>query len=109
MLAFGGALGGDRVKTLLTRIEAAVRQGSFNQRPIGPLGVHLSLADDKWALAVETAIGRCFNDFLVANMRDLNVMKVSCKALYPAGCTEATVPLDCASYITTGGPYLWGC
>ncbi len=81
MLAFGGALGGDRVKILLTRIEAAVRQGSFSQRPIGPLGVHLSLVDDKWALAVETAIGPCFNDFLVANMRDLNVMKVGCKAL----------------------------
>ena len=98
MLAFGGALGGDRVKTLLTRIEAAVRQGIFSQRPIGPLGVHLSLADDKWALAVETAIGRCFNDFLVANMRDLNVMKVSCKYCNPAGCTKATVLLACASY-----------
>ena len=70
------AFGGQRVKTLLTKIEAAMRQRRFSQRPIGPLGSLLSLTDDKWAVAVETAIGKCFNDFLVANMSDLEVLKV---------------------------------
>lgn len=70
------AFGGQRVKTLLTKIEAAMRQRRFSQRPIGPLGSLLSLTDDKWAVAVETAIGKCFNDFLVANMSDLGVLKV---------------------------------
>ena len=70
------AFGGQRVKTLLNKIEAAMRQRRFSQRPIGPLGSLLSLTDDKWAVAVETAIGKCFNDFLVANMSDLEVLKV---------------------------------
>lgn len=71
------AFGGERIKRLLGKIEAGVRQGRFAQRPVGPLGSLLSLADDKWALAVETAIGFCFNDFLVASMRDLDCLKVS--------------------------------
>lgn len=71
------AFGGDRVKSLLNKIEAAVRQGRFTQRPIGPLGSLLSLTDDRWAVAVETAIGRCFDDFLVVNMHDLDLLKVS--------------------------------
>ena len=70
------AFGGQRVKALLNKIEAAMRQRRFSQRPIGPLGSLLSLTDDKWAVAVETAIGKCFNDFLVANMSDLEVLKV---------------------------------
>ena len=70
------AFGGQRVKTLLNKIEAAMRQRRFSQRPIGPLGSLLSLTHDKWAVAVETAIGKCFNDFLVANMSDLEVLKV---------------------------------
>lgn len=70
------AFGGDPIKNLLNKIEAAMRQGRFSQRPIGPLGSLLSLADDKWAVAVEFAIGRCFNDFLVSSTRDHDVLKV---------------------------------
>jgi len=72
VLAFGGV----PIKNLLHKIEAAMRQGRFLQRPIGPLGSLLSLSDDKWAVAVEAAIGRCFNDFLVANFNDLEVLRV---------------------------------
>ena len=71
------AFGGDPIKNLLSKIEAAMRQGRFSQRPIGPLGSLLSLADDKWAVAVEFAIGRCFNDFLVSSTRDHDVLKVT--------------------------------
>lgn len=70
------AFGGEPIKNLLHKIEAAMRQGRFSQRPIGPLGSLLSLSDDKWAVAVEAAIGRCFNDFLVANFNDLEVLRV---------------------------------
>ena len=70
------AFGGDPIKNLLNKIEAAMRQGRFSQRPVGPLGSLLSLADDKWAVAVEFAIGRCFNDFLVSSTRDHDVLKV---------------------------------
>ena len=77
------AFGGQRVKTLLNKVEAAMRQRRFSQRPIGPLGSLLSLTDDKWAVAVETAIGKCFNDFLVANMADLDLLKV-CHSLKAA-------------------------
>lgn len=70
------AFGGDEVKQLLQRIDAAVRQRKFEQRPIGPIGSFLSLSDDRWADAVERAMGHCFDSFLVHSQKDLRVLLV---------------------------------
>ncbi|XP_020572528.1 structural maintenance of chromosomes protein 6A-like isoform X2 [Phalaenopsis equestris] len=51
------AFGGHKVLSLLHAIER--HQRKFKCPPIGPIGAHVSLAnDDTWALAVENAIGR---------------------------------------------------
>ena len=45
----------------LQRIQQASAAGRFHKNPIGPIGANLSLQDEKWALAVEVAIGSAFN------------------------------------------------
>ncbi len=68
--------GGNNTVRLVEAIDAAMRQGRFQKRPIGPLGAHLSLSDDRWSFAVDTAIGGCFNSFLVHCQRDLTHLLV---------------------------------
>lgn len=62
--------------TFLQRIEQASAAGRFHKKPIGPIGAHLSLQDEKWALAVEVAIGRAFNTFVVHDFADQATLKV---------------------------------
>ncbi|CAL8470455.1 g9997 [Coccomyxa elongata] len=63
--------GGNNTVRMVEAIDAAMRQGRFQKRPIGPIGAHLSLSDDRWSFAVDTAIGGCFGSFLVHCQRDL--------------------------------------
>ncbi|XP_022942167.1 structural maintenance of chromosomes protein 6B-like isoform X2 [Cucurbita moschata] len=63
------AFGGDRVIQLLRVIERQNRR--FKKPPIGPIGAHLNLVNgDVWAPAVENAIGRLLNAFIVTNHQD---------------------------------------
>ncbi|XP_023549942.1 structural maintenance of chromosomes protein 6B-like isoform X2 [Cucurbita pepo subsp. pepo] len=63
------AFGGDRVIQLLRVIERQNRR--FKKPPIGPIGAHLNLVNgDVWASAVENAIGRLLNAFIVTNHQD---------------------------------------
>ncbi|XP_022990861.1 structural maintenance of chromosomes protein 6B-like isoform X2 [Cucurbita maxima] len=63
------AFGGDRVIQLLRVIERQNRR--FKKPPIGPIGAHLNLVNgDVWAPAVENAIGRLLNAFIVTDHRD---------------------------------------
>jgi chromosome segregation ATPase len=64
------------VRRLLELIAAAVRQNRFDRPPIGPIGAAVSLADERYALAVEAAIGKCFDGFIVSSNRDLNTLVV---------------------------------
>jgi hypothetical protein len=70
------AFGGDAMKQLLQRIDAAVLQRKFDRRPVGPIGALLSLTDDSWAGAVERAMGGCFDSFIVHSQRDLKTLVV---------------------------------
>ncbi|XP_071724067.1 LOW QUALITY PROTEIN: structural maintenance of chromosomes protein 6B-like [Rutidosis leptorrhynchoides] len=68
------AFGGDKVLSLLRAIERQHR--SFSKPPIGPIGAHLTLVDgDTWAPAVEQAVGRLLNAFIVDNHKDSLVLK----------------------------------
>ena len=69
--------GGNEMLRLVQAIDAAVRQGKFQKRPIGPIGAHLSLSDERWSFAVDAAIGGCFGFFLVHSHRDLQELIVS--------------------------------
>ncbi|GMY07832.1 structural maintenance of chromosomes protein 6B-like isoform X1 [Fagus crenata] len=68
------AFGGDRVINLLRAIER--HQERFKKPPIGPIGAHLTLVNgDTWASAVENAIGRLLNAFIVSNHKDALVLR----------------------------------
>uniref|UniRef100_A0A2P2KQB0 Structural maintenance of chromosomes 6 smc6 n=3 Tax=Rhizophora mucronata TaxID=61149 RepID=A0A2P2KQB0_RHIMU len=72
------AFGGDRVTQLLKVIERYHQR--FQRPPIGPIGVHVSLVGgDKWALALENAIGRLLNAFIVTSHKDSLLLR-SCAA-----------------------------
>ncbi|KAI4323824.1 hypothetical protein L6164_023401 [Bauhinia variegata] len=63
------AFGGERVMNLLRIIER--RHQRFKRPPIGPIGSHLNLVNgDKWAVAVEHAIGKMLNSFIVTDHKD---------------------------------------
>ncbi|KAJ8542030.1 hypothetical protein K7X08_016896 [Anisodus acutangulus] len=63
------AFGGGRVMDLLEVIERQRRK--FNRAPIGPIGAHVTLVDgDKWGTAIESAIGKVLNAFIVTDHKD---------------------------------------
>ncbi|KAJ9678693.1 hypothetical protein PVL29_020777 [Vitis rotundifolia] len=63
------AFGGDRVIQLLRAIERHHQR--FKRPPIGPIGAHLTLVNgDIWAIAVENAIGKMLNAFIVTDHKD---------------------------------------
>ncbi|KAK1400479.1 hypothetical protein POM88_000084 [Heracleum sosnowskyi] len=68
------AFGGNRVTNLLRAIER--HHYRFGKPPIGPIGAHLKLVGgDKWAFAVENAVGRLFNAFIVNDHKDNLVLR----------------------------------
>ncbi|KAK3021619.1 hypothetical protein RJ639_045252, partial [Escallonia herrerae] len=63
------AFGGDRVMNLLKVIERHHQR--FRRPPIGPIGAHVTLVHgDLWALAVDNAIGKLLNAFIVTDHKD---------------------------------------
>ncbi|KAK7255916.1 hypothetical protein RIF29_29344 [Crotalaria pallida] len=70
--------GGDKVMNLLRIIERYHQR--FKMPPIGPIGAHLTLLNgDKWALAVEHAIGLMLNSFIVTDYKDHHLLKQCAK------------------------------
>ncbi|PWA83394.1 P-loop containing nucleoside triphosphate hydrolases superfamily protein [Artemisia annua] len=68
------AFGGRGVPNLLQVIERNHRR--FRKPPIGPIGSHLALTHgDKWAVAVEHAIGKLFNSFIVTDHKDFLLLR----------------------------------
>ncbi|KAK4716887.1 hypothetical protein R3W88_015225 [Solanum pinnatisectum] len=63
------AFGGGRVMGLLEVIERQHRK--FNRAPIGPIGARVTLVDgDKWGTAIECAVGKVLNAFIVTDHKD---------------------------------------
>lgn len=67
--------GGPGAVELHAAVEAAVAAGRFRHPPL-LVGAHLSLSDDGWGTAVEAAIGRHFDTWVVDNHADAAVLKV---------------------------------
>ncbi|CAH9068477.1 unnamed protein product [Cuscuta europaea] len=68
------AFGGGRVIRLLEVIER--KRSRFKRPPIGPIGSHVTLVHgEKWGLAVENAIGRLLNSFIVTDLKDSLVLR----------------------------------
>ncbi|XP_027910964.1 structural maintenance of chromosomes protein 6A-like isoform X2 [Vigna unguiculata] len=74
LTVFGGA----KVINLLQIIERYHQR--FKMPPIGPIGAHLKLLHgNKWALALEYAIGRLLNAFIVTDHADCRLLKQCAK------------------------------
>ncbi|KAJ3698353.1 hypothetical protein LUZ61_002058 [Rhynchospora tenuis] len=68
------AFGGEKVLNLLRSIERHCMK--FQRPPIGPIGVHVKLVeDDFWALAVDNAIGKLLDAFIVTSHKDSLILK----------------------------------
>ncbi|EYU24946.1 hypothetical protein MIMGU_mgv1a002784mg [Erythranthe guttata] len=68
--AFGGSL----VTSLLQAIER--HQHKFSSPPIGPIGTHVKLEHgDMWSIAVENAVGRVLNAFIVTDHKDARILR----------------------------------
>lgn len=68
------AFGGDAVLRLLRVIEEHYQR--FIRPPLGPVGAHVALlGNDRWALAIEAAIGKILNAFIVTNHKDMLLLR----------------------------------
>lgn len=63
--------------SFLARVAQASSAGRFHRAPVGPIGSLLTLTDDKWAVAVEIAIGRALSTFVVHDFSDQRTLNVS--------------------------------
>ncbi|RLN33350.1 hypothetical protein C2845_PM03G29530 [Panicum miliaceum] len=71
------AFGGDRVQSLYRSIER--HHSRFECPPIGPIGYHVQLASDCWSLAVDCALGRLLDAFIVSCHKDSLVLRECAK------------------------------
>ena len=51
------------------------RQGEFSLPPIGPIGAHVTLKDQKWIAPVEESLGAGIGTFLVASSHDMDKLR----------------------------------
>ncbi|KAF9585666.1 Structural maintenance of chromosomes protein 6 [Lunasporangiospora selenospora] len=62
---------GPSITEVLRDIEETTRnRGWQGEPPVGPLGRHVKLRDQRWAPAIESALGGVLNAFAVQNYRD---------------------------------------
>lgn len=61
----------EKMPTLLKAIE---NERSFTERPVGPIGHHVTLLKPKWSSILETSFGATLSSFIVASKRDMNIL-----------------------------------
>ena len=64
----------------LSMVAEASARGQFHRAPIGPIGSLLTLADERWGVAIEVALGRALNTFVVHGFEDQKLMQVTTAA-----------------------------
>ncbi|XP_047326989.1 structural maintenance of chromosomes protein 6B [Impatiens glandulifera] len=75
------AFGGPKVTALLQAIER--HHYKFKSPPIGPIGAHLSLIQgETWATAVESALGKLLNAFIVTDHNDSLLLRSCAREAY---------------------------
>ncbi|KAL6854585.1 hypothetical protein ACP4OV_019147 [Aristida adscensionis] len=71
------AFGGYKVRTLLKSIER--HQNRFQSPPIGPIGNNVQLASDSWSVAVDYAVGKLLDAFIVSCHKDSLILRECAK------------------------------
>ena len=67
---------GNHAPTIVDRIDREKGWRDSRKRPLGPIGRLLTLTDDRWATAVETAVsGTLLNSFIVDNQHDAVLLR----------------------------------
>ncbi|BBN16913.1 structural maintenance of chromosomes protein 6 [Marchantia polymorpha subsp. ruderalis] len=67
------AFGGNNILNLMRRIEENNRR--FTCPPLGPIGAHVTLIDERWSLAVEVATRNLLDSFIVTNQKDMLLLR----------------------------------
>lgn len=77
--------GGPHITSLLQDIDAAMDQGTFRRKPIGPLGSFLRARDPKWALSIELCVSPAIlSAFVVHDMADAEALReLAVRRRYP--------------------------
>lgn len=65
---------GQDMVLLVQEVDNALRRGQFQHPPIGPIGRYLSVSNPEWSIAIEAAIGKHLNSFLVGSQQDYELM-----------------------------------
>ncbi|OJJ43339.1 hypothetical protein ASPZODRAFT_136183 [Penicilliopsis zonata CBS 506.65] len=61
----------DRISDLLRAIQ---QESSFSNRPVGPVGNHITLLKPKWSSVLESSFGTSLSSFIVTTKRDMNIL-----------------------------------
>ncbi|WFC99623.1 RNA helicase [Malassezia yamatoensis] len=65
------AFGGRQMPQILADIQ---RESRWKKRPVGPLGMHMQLRDNRWAPVVEAVLNDALNAFCVTNHADRSML-----------------------------------
>lgn len=67
---------GREAPRLAQLIESAVAQNRFHRRPRGPIGAAITIKDDRWGLAIESALGgNLLRGYMVHDFHDNQVLE----------------------------------
>lgn len=70
MLAYG-----QNMQNLLRIIDDEARKGNWKEKPIGPLGRHVTLLKQDWSPILETIFGHGLSGFIVTNYEDQSLLR----------------------------------
>lgn len=79
--------GGPRIsgfhKQMPSLLKAVQQERAFAERPVGPIGHHVTLLKPEWSSILESSLGTTLNSFIVTSKRDMNILsqimhKVDC-------------------------------
>ncbi|XP_071965000.1 structural maintenance of chromosomes protein 6-like isoform X2 [Antedon mediterranea] len=74
---------GDYTPRLLEEINKATRNKLFHRKPKGPIGSHISLVDEKWALAIECCLKSLVYAYICHDYQDEKTLKQIMQRVIP--------------------------
>lgn len=66
---------GPQMQNLLRAVDEEARKGNWKEKPIGPLGQHITLLKQDWSPILETIFGRGLSGFVVTNYDDQTLLR----------------------------------
>ncbi|KAJ5306641.1 hypothetical protein N7508_005656 [Penicillium antarcticum] len=66
-------------------LKAIEQERSFESRPVGPIGHHVTLLQPKWSSILESSFGGTLGSFIVTSNRDMNILS---RIMRQVGCNS---------------------